>query len=139
MRNLYQETILDHGRRPRNRRSLTGATHRARAQNPLCGDKIIAELRIDSRGRVEDAAFDGQGCAIAIASASLMTEAIKNRTLADVRALNARLQTLLSGTGPEDLDGLGDLAVLAAVRAFPSRRKCALLAWDALAAALDDA
>lgn len=134
---LYQDIILDHGRRPRNRRSLADATHSAHAVNRVCGDAIMAELRVSEDQLVEDAAFEGQGCAIALASASLMTEAIRGRTQAEARALCERLHLLFSSKIPADLDGLGDLAALAAVSAYPSRHKCALLAWDALAAALN--
>ncbi|WP_028204283.1 Fe-S cluster assembly sulfur transfer protein SufU [Paraburkholderia nodosa] len=139
LRELYQETIFDHYRRPRNCHTVPGATHSAEGYNPLCGDRVTLYLRIED-GVVKDAGFEGAGCAIATASASLMTEALKGRTQAEVEALFERFHAM--ATGPTDrpvaAEGLGKLAVLAGVREFPARIKCATLAWHTLHAALRD-
>ncbi|WP_028212502.1 Fe-S cluster assembly sulfur transfer protein SufU [Paraburkholderia mimosarum] len=139
LRELYQETIFDHYRRPRNCRTVPGANHCAEGYNPLCGDRITLYLRIEE-GVVKDAGFEGAGCAIATASASLMTEALKGRTQAEVEALFERFHAM--ATAPADRpvpdEGLGKLAVLAGVREFPARIKCATLAWHTLHAALRD-
>ncbi|WP_321911889.1 MULTISPECIES: Fe-S cluster assembly sulfur transfer protein SufU [unclassified Paraburkholderia] len=139
LRDLYQETIFDHYRRPRNCHAVTGATHRAEGYNPLCGDRVTLYLRIED-GVVKDAGFEGAGCAIATASASLMTEALKGRTQAEVEALFERFHTMATAPSdrPVSIEGLGKLAVLAGVREFPARIKCATLAWHTLHAALRD-
>lgn len=139
LRDLYQEMIFDHYRRPRNCHAVPGATHSAEGYNPLCGDRVTLYLRIED-GVVKDAGFEGAGCAIATASASLMTEALKGRTQAEVEALFERFHAM--ATAPSDRpvpsEGLGKLAVLAGVREFPARIKCATLAWHTLHAALRD-
>lgn len=136
---LYQEVILDHNRRPRNFGRLAAANRAASGDNPLCGDRIDLEVAVRD-GRVEDIAFQGAGCAISTASASLMTEAVKGRSVAEAEALSERFRTLLTGEGPAGED-LGKLAALSGVRAYPMRVKCATLAWHTLGAALagDDA
>jgi nitrogen fixation NifU-like protein len=133
LRALYQETILDHNRRPRNFGALEGASGQGAGYNPLCGDRVVVYLRT-AGDRVADISFEGAGCAISTASASMMTEALKGKTLAEARALFERFHALLTtGGGGEDL---GMLAAFAGVREFPMRVKCATLAWHALSSAL---
>ena len=136
LRELYQETILDHNRHPRNRGTVEGS--RAEGYNPLCGDQVEVSIR-NVDGIVEEIAFDGHGCAISTASASLMTQAIKGKTKDEAEAIFRRFQALVTDTsGAEpDWDGLGDLAVFAGVRELPIRIKCAILPWHALHAALN--
>jgi nitrogen fixation NifU-like protein len=138
LRELYQEVILDHSRHPRNARRPEGANRHAEGHNPLCGDKIAVYVRIES-GLVADVGFDGNGCAISSASASMMTEALKGKTEAEVEALFEKFHDLVTGkTDPERAAGdLGKLAVFSGVREFPIRVKCATLAWHTLRAALD--
>jgi nitrogen fixation NifU-like protein len=134
---LYQEVILDHGKRPRNFGKLPDATHHAEGRNPLCGDHLVLEARLDG-GRVAEARFVGDGCAISKASASVMTGLVKGRTPAEVDELFQvfhRLVTEGPGAVP-DLEGLGKLAVFGGVHEFPTRVKCASLAWHTLRAAL---
>jgi nitrogen fixation NifU-like protein len=136
---LYQDTILDHNRTPRNFRALDGA-RRAEGYNPLCGDRLTVFLRLDG-DVIADASFQGFGCAIAKASASLMTESVKGRTLAEAERMFERLERLITSAGDEPPDGLGALSALAGVRQFPIRVKCATLPWQTLraaAAARDD-
>ena len=141
LRELYQEVILDHSKRPRNFGRLAAATHRADGDNPLCGDKIHLELELDG-DRVKDVRFEGQGCAISTASASLMTEALKGRTLAEAHALFHQMHETCTGqpdaetAGLEPVD-LGKLAVFEGVRQYPLRVKCATLAWHTLRNALE--
>jgi nitrogen fixation NifU-like protein len=140
LRDLYQEVILDHVKRPRNSGALAGASHRADGDNPLCGDKVTIFLTVEN-GRIADVRFQGRGCAISLASASLMTEAIKGKTEADVRAMFERFHTGLTAKDEEDaanaLADLDKLAVFSGVREFPVRVKCATLPWHTLVAALD--
>ena len=137
LRDLYQEVILDHGRRPRNNGHPEATNRRADGHNPLCGDKLSLYLTV-ADGVITDAAFEGNGCAISIASASLMTEAIKGRPEAEVRALFARFHEFVTiDNSTVDPDELDKLAVFAGVREFPVRVKCATLAWHTMAAALD--
>lgn len=139
LRELYQATILEHNKRPRNFGKLDGATHEADGHNPLCGDALTVYARVGEDGRIEEVAFEGSGCAISKASASLMTEQIKGRTVAEFEAQFARFHDLVtSPTGtPPALEGLGKLAVFSGVREYPARVKCATLAWHALRAALE--
>ena len=138
LRELYQELILDHTKRPRNFGTLEPATCTAQGFNPLCGDELTLYLVLED-GLVRDVRFQGRGCAISTASASLMTEAIKGKTADDVAALFQRFQKAV--TSPVDsevnLVELGKLAALAGVREFPLRVKCAVLAWHTLRAALE--
>ena len=136
---LYREVIIEHGRKPRNFGPLEDATRHVEAINPLCGDQLDISLRIVD-GRVDGIVFTGSGCAISQASASLMTEAIKDRGTAEARDLFERVHTMLTGTTvkPGDPDALGKLAALQGVSEFPTRVKCASLAWQALRSALDD-
>ena len=138
VRELYQSTILDHNKRPRNYRVPERANREARGDNPLCGDKITVHVLVED-GVVKDVGFQGSGCAISRASASLMTEAVKGRRLEEVEALFERFHGLVTGppTGPVDLSGLGKLAVFSGVREYPVRVKCATLAWHTLKAAMD--
>ena len=136
LRDLYQDLIIDHNRSPRNFRKLPDADHSAEGFNPLCGDKLTLYLRMQG-DRIEDIAFEGSGCAISVASASLMTEHLKGRTESDARTLFERVHGLLTGTPDSDPAALGKLAALAGVRAYPTRVKCATLCWHTLTAALD--
>lgn len=131
---LYRDVILDHNRNPRNFRALEAAAS-GEAFNRMCGDRVTAYVRVEA-GVIADVGFQGSGCAISRASASLMTEAVREKTVIDAAALIHQLrQALLSPPG-SGIDDLGALAPLAGVRQFPIRIKCALLAWDALRAAL---
>jgi len=133
---LYQEVILDHGRRPRNFHRLEGATREAEGLNPLCGDHYRLYLRLDG-DRIADIAFEGQGCAISKASASLMTGAVKGRTVAEAEQLFGAVHRLITeGPDPARLEAVGKLAVLSGVSQFPTRVKCASLAWHTLHNAL---
>ena len=131
---LYRDVIVDHNRRPRNRGALPGATHRAEGNNPLCGDqlRVFLEMKDD---RIGELRFEGTGCAISTASASLMSEAVKGKSRAEAAELFGAVHRMLTGdaTGAA---GLGKLAALAGVREFPARGKCASLCWHTLNAAL---
>ncbi len=137
LRELYQELILDHTRRPRNFGTIEEATCTAQGFNPLCGDALTLYLAIED-GLVRDVRFQGKGCAISTASASLMTEAIKGKTTDEVVALFKRFQEVVTSPTDSEIDlvELGKLAALAGVREFPLRVKCAVLAWHTLQAAL---
>jgi len=135
---LYQDIILNHNKRPRNYRKMPEATHHAEGHNPLCGDEVTVYLHVDG-DTISDVSFDGQGCAISKASASLMTTRLKGKTIAEVRELAKDVRAMLAGqqeTEP-DLEVLGDLAALAGVRKYAVRVKCATLAWHTLEAALE--
>lgn len=134
LRELYQEVILDHNRRPRNFHPLPAANRRARGHNPLCGDRLDLALEVRDE-TIEEIAFEGSGCAISTASASMMTEAVKGHTVAEAEALFERFHELLTGSG-EPGEELGKLAVFTGVREFPMRVKCATLAWHTLHSAL---
>ena len=138
LRDLYQATILGHNKKPRNFRIIEDASHEADGHNPLCGDQLTLYVRVDD-GRIEDVAFQGTGCAISRASASLMTEHVKGRPIADVDADFERFHDLVTSSPNEEprTEGLGKLAVFAGVREYPMRVKCATLAWHALKAALE--
>jgi nitrogen fixation NifU-like protein len=133
LRELYQEMILDHGKRPRNFRAQDDADSAA-GHNPLCGDRLTVYVRVDG-GKIEDVSFEGAGCAISTASASIMSEALRGKTIVEAQALFQRFHELLTADG--DDAGIGKLAVFKGVRAFPMRVKCATLAWHTLRAALD--
>lgn len=138
LRDLYQEVILDHGKRPRNFRYPEGANRESEGYNPLCGDKITLKAVVED-GIVRDVGFQGEGCAISQAAASTMTEAIKGKSVEDIEALFGSYHALVTGSedGDPDLDLLGKLAVFAGVAEFPMRVKCATLAWHTLHEALD--
>ena len=136
-RELYQDIILDHGRKPRNFHAMAHPSHFAQGHNPLCGDRVTVYLEIDG-DKIKDVSFEGRGCAISTASASLLTEAVRGKTTAEVHDLFALFHgavTAPSDAQP-DVSGLGKLAALAGVREFPMRVKCASLAWHTLEAAL---
>ena len=137
LRDLYQEVILDHTKHPRNFGALEHPTHRASGRNPLCGDQLVLTLAVEA-DRVCDARFAGKGCAISTASASLLTEAVKGKTTAEAHELFARFHRAVTAAADDDeaAAGLGKLAALAGVREFPTRVKCASLAWHTLEAAL---
>ena len=136
LRDLYQEVILDHNRRPRNFGPLPTANRRAEGHNPLCGDRVTVYLDL-AGGRLQDVAFQGSGCAISTASASLMTEALKGLTLEDARGLFKGFHDLVTLGAAEGSPELGKLAVFTGVREYPMRVKCATLAWHALRSALE--
>jgi nitrogen fixation protein NifU and related proteins len=140
LRELYQQVILDHNRKPRNFRTLADANRTADGHNPLCGDQITLTLRVED-GVIKDAAFQGKGCAISKASASMMTAGVIGKSEAEATALFGRVHAMLTTepTGEAVPDSLGKLAVFAGVREFPSRIKCATLAWHTLQAALSGA
>jgi nitrogen fixation NifU-like protein len=134
LRELYQEVIFDHNRSPRNFHKMDDADRVAEGHNPLCGDQLTLYVRLED-GVIADASFVGHGCAISTASASLMTEAVKGQPVEAVEALFRDFHALLTGTPPEGRD-FGKLEVLAGVREFPVRVKCATLAWHTLHNAL---
>jgi nitrogen fixation protein NifU and related proteins len=133
---LYQEVILDHNKRPRNFKVLDSASHSAEGYNPLCGDRLNLFLRVEN-GTIVDVGFQGSGCAISRASASLMTDSVKGRTLADVHAIFEQFHRMVTTPPDRPVEDLGKLSVLAGVREFPIRVKCATLAWHTLKAALE--
>ena len=135
---LYQEILLEHNRRPRNFRELEDATHHADGFNPLCGDQITLQLKVNhDSGVVDDVGFQGHGCAISRASASLLTQAVKGASEPDVAALFEEFHRMMTEPGAKlDVDLLGDLEILSGVIAYPTRIKCAILAWHTLKAAL---
>jgi nitrogen fixation protein NifU and related proteins len=137
LRDLYQEVILDHNRRPRNFGPLPAANHQAEGYNPLCGDKVTVFLDVED-GRIRDLAFQGSGCAISTASASLMTEALKGRSVDEARELFHDFHEMVTAGAEEGSPELGKLAVFGGVREFPMRVKCATLAWHTLLAALEE-
>jgi len=134
---LYQQVILDHNRNPRNFGPLAGATGQAQGHNPLCGDHVTVYARV-SGPTVEDVAFQGSGCAISKAAASLMTTLVKGKSAADVESLATRFHSMVTSDPSTQIDttDLGKLAAFAGVRAFPMRVKCATLPWHALRAAI---
>jgi nitrogen fixation NifU-like protein len=134
---LYQEVILDHNRRPRNFHPLADASHRAEGYNPLCGDRLVLYLKV-AGGRIEDVSFEGAGCAISKASASMMTDALKGRSIADANALFERFHRMVTTPPSQPVEDMGKLSALAGVREFPVRVKCASLAWHTLKAALSN-
>jgi nitrogen fixation NifU-like protein len=137
LRELYQELILEHCKRPRHFGPLAGATCRVEGSNPLCGDQLTLYLELDHEG-VRDIGFQGSGCAISTASASMMTESVQGKTRAEAEALFEQFHHLVTGKSPATAEApaLGDLVVFAGVAEFPMRVKCATLAWHALRAAL---
>lgn len=137
LRELYQETILDHGKRPRHFEPMDDAHRSADGHNPLCGDRITVFLKVEG-DRITRVTFQGNGCAISMASASLMAEALTGRTLEEAERLFAAFHELVAGAGtPAEPVPLGKLHALAGVREFPIRVKCATLAWHTLRSALE--
>ena len=135
---LYQEVVVEHKRAPRHFGKLEAPTHEARGRNPQCGDEVEVQLRLED-GRVADIAFHGQGCAICIASSSMMTEAVLGRELGAARELQQRFRAVLTGQAEPDPAALGKLVSLSGVCRYPSRIKCALLGWHALMHAIGEA
>lgn len=140
VRELYQATILDHNKKPRNFRRIETSARRADGVNPLCGDRVSVFVDVDS-DRIRDVAFQGSGCAISTASASMMTESVKGMSLPEADALFRRFHDVVTGEISDepsegDLEALGKLAVFSGVREFPARVKCATLCWHALRAAI---
>jgi SUF system NifU family Fe-S assembly protein len=134
VRELYQQVILDHSKRPRNFRALDGRAAKAEGYNPLCGDKVTVYVDVED-GVLQDVAFQGSGCAISTASASVMTELLKGKSCAEADALFERFHALVTGAAAPAAE-LGKLAVFGGVSEFPTRVKCAVLAWHTLRAAL---
>jgi nitrogen fixation NifU-like protein len=137
LNDLYQEVILDHNRRPRNFQVLADANRTAEGYNPLCGDRLTLYLRVQD-GVVVDVSFEGAGCAISKASASLMTDAVKGKTVAEAEALFERFHRMVTTPPEQPVEDMGKLSALAGVREFPVRVKCASLAWHTLKAAMAD-
>ncbi|MGR8981242.1 MAG: Fe-S cluster assembly sulfur transfer protein SufU [Gammaproteobacteria bacterium] len=136
LRDLYQEVIFDHNRNPRNYRVIENADRQVEGFNPLCGDRLTLYLKMDG-DVIADASFQGSGCAISTASVSLMTEIVKGKTEAEAEALFKQFHEMTTGKDEKfSLETMGKLAVLAGVRAYPARVKCATLAWHTLDAAL---
>lgn len=136
LRELYQEVILDHNKRPRNRGRLDDASNEAEGHNPLCGDQVHITIHTEN-GLIDQIAFEGQGCAISTASASLMTVAVKGKTLEEAEAIFREFQTMVTSPESEELhEELGEMVALAGVRDYPVRIKCATLPWHTLHAAL---
>ena len=135
LRDLYQQVIMDHNKKPRNFRDMDDANHLAHGNNPLCGDALVVFVKL-AGDVIEDVSFQGSGCAISVASASLMTEALKGKTLAEAETLYDAVHKQMLG---EDIDpsALGKLEVLSGVKEFPARVKCATLSWHTMHAALD--
>ncbi len=137
LKDLYRDVIVDHNRNPRNFGKLEPADAHADGHNPLCGDRLTVYANLDGE-RITDVKFDGSGCAISVASASLLTEAVKGKTRAEVHRLFEDVHTLLTRHDADvDLGKLGKLAALSGVREFPARVKCASLCWHTLNAALE--
>lgn len=142
LRELYQELILDHGKSPHNKHELVGHTHAALGHNPMCGDKFNVFVKLNAQNTIEEAAFEGQGCAISTASASMMTDMVKGKTPIEAQKLFDYFHTLCTSENPPapeniDADDLDRLNALSGVRQFPIRVKCATLAWHTLQAALN--
>ena len=144
LRELYQEVILDHGKNPRNHRHPPDANREARGENPMCGDKFTVYLKVNGDHMVEDVAFEGRGCAISTASASMMTELIKGKSEQEAKILFQTFHDLCTKDedehgdhGPVDDEAMEKLMVMSGVRQFPVRVKCATLAWHAMTAAID--
>ena len=135
---LYQDLILDHQKNPRNFGELTGANHHADGYNPLCGDKIALDLKLNGEGVIEDVKFKGSGCAISKASASMMTMALKGKKAAEAEKMFSQFHDMVMGKEGAKTADLGKLKVFAGVRDYPARVKCASLAWHTLEAALHD-
>ena len=140
LRELYQQVILDHNKNPRNFGRLEGANRQRDGHNPLCGDTLNVSLLVDAAGIIQDINFEGSGCAISKASASLMTSLVKGKTAAVAEQIFTDFQTMVTSDveAPVDAAKMGKLAVFSGVREFPMRVKCATLAWHTMRAALQD-
>lgn len=138
LKNLYQDVIVDHNRSPRNFRKIQDATRVQEGFNPLCGDKLTIYLKLDGE-RISDLSFEGSGCAISVASASLMSQQLKGKTVTEAEQLFEQMHALLTRDDADtNLEALGKLAALSGVREYPSRVKCATLCWHTLKNALDN-
>ncbi len=135
---LYKEVILDHYRSPRNKRALSDATVSLKKNNPLCGDEITIHARVED-GKLTELAFEGQGCSISQASASMLTEAVSGKPVSDASALASEFRAMMEGKADPDEDEFGDLMALRGVVKYPVRIKCAVLGWDVLQDALSEA
>ncbi|HXF36188.1 MAG TPA: SUF system NifU family Fe-S cluster assembly protein [Actinomycetota bacterium] len=138
LEDLYKEVILDHYKNPRNKRELPGAELSCSKNNPLCGDEVTVFVHHED-GRVADIAFQGSGCSISQSSASMMTEAVRGKTLQEARALAGEFRGMMAGEVDPDEEAFGDLVALKGVVKYPIRIKCAVLAWDVLQEALEGA
>ena len=136
-RNIYQQMILDHNRKPKNFRKLDDATHSSEGLNPLCGDHIWVYLKVDEDKKIEEITFNCKGCAISKASASMMTVALKGKTIEEAQEMFGDFTTLLKGRTPEERK-LGPLKIFSNIWQYPSRVKCAALAWHAMSGALGE-
>jgi len=136
LRELYQDVILEHSKAPRNYRELQDANHKAEGYNPLCGDHFTIYLHLEG-DKIKDVTFQGSGCAISKASASMMTQSVKGKSKGEAVKIFERFHELVTGAGNGDREALGKLAVFAGVSEFPVRVKCATLAWHTLQAALE--
>jgi nitrogen fixation NifU-like protein len=135
LRDLYQQVIMDHKKNPRNFREIVDANHMAHGNNPLCGDALVVYVKMND-GVIEDVSFQGSGCAISVASASLMTETLKGKTLEEAEKLYDNVHNALTGE-TKDAELAGKLQVLGGVKEFPARVKCATLSWHTVHAAMD--
>lgn len=133
---LYQQVILDHSRAPRNYRPLADANHKAEGHNPLCGDRVTVYLRMEG-DVIQELGFQGSGCAISKAAASMMTSYLKGKTRQEAQLIFQKFRSMVT-TGEVEQDSIGKLSVFAGVNRFPARVKCAILPWHAMVAALDD-
>jgi nitrogen fixation NifU-like protein len=136
LRDLYQQVIMDHNKKPRNFREMSDANHLAHGNNPLCGDALVVYVKLNG-DVIEDVSFQGSGCAISVASASLMTEALKGKTVAEAQTIYDLVHTQMTG-GDVEPASLGKLEVLAGVKEFPARVKCATLSWHTVHTAMDN-
>jgi nitrogen fixation NifU-like protein len=137
LRDLYQDVILEHSKRPRNYRTLDAANHKAEGFNPLCGDHFTVYLDVAEDGQIRDVSFQGSGCAISKASASIMTQAVKGKRIEEAQTLFEKFHRVVTGKNGSEAEDLGKLAAFAGVSEYPVRVKCATLAWHALRAALE--
>jgi nitrogen fixation NifU-like protein len=136
LRDLYQQVIMDHNKKPRNFRDMADANHLAHGNNPLCGDTLVVYVKLDG-DVIEDVSFQGSGCAISVASASLMTEVLKGKTMGEADAIYQQIHAQMTG-GEVDMATLGKLEVLGGVREFPARVKCATLSWHTMHSAMEN-
>lgn len=135
LQELYQQVVIDHYKHPRNYKKVEGANRTVEGYNPLCGDHLWIHLKVED-GMVKDVGFEGSGCAISKASASLMTESVKGKSQQEIEVLFKKFQDMVTGKSEPDMDELGKLAIFGGVRDFPTRVKCAILGWHTLKAAL---
>lgn len=135
---LYQQVILDHNRKPRNFHAMDGATHTCEGFNPLCGDRLTVYLKLTPDGVIDEVSFTGSGCAISKSSASMMTSNLKGKTEAQAREMFGSFRKMVTGEAESaDEERLGKLSIFSGVKEYPSRVKCATLAWHTMASALD--